>query len=126
VIEAGRRCRLGEGPYWSVHQQALYWVDILDRTVFRLQPTDGTVATWQLPEMIAWLVRCLRSPTTSTKRAAIRTDRLNTLNSPVIGARQLLSHVDLSSDAQLFEVSGVRKHPVALFTRRFDEYTQVL
>src|SRR6202042_981900 len=44
VIETGRGCRLGEGPYWSVRQQALYWVDILGQTVFRLRPTDGSVA----------------------------------------------------------------------------------
>jgi xylono-1,5-lactonase len=56
VIETGRRCRLGEGPYWSVRQQALYWVDILGQTVFRLRPTDGSVATWQMPEMIGWLI----------------------------------------------------------------------
>ncbi len=56
VIETGRRCRLGEGPYWSVRQQALYWVDILGQTVFRLRPADGSVVTWQMPEMIGWLV----------------------------------------------------------------------
>ena len=56
VIETGRRCRLGEGPYWSVRQQALYWVDILGQSVFRLRPTDDSVATWQMPEMIGWLI----------------------------------------------------------------------
>ena len=56
VIETGRRCRLGEGPYWSVRQQALYWVDILGKTVFRLRPADGSVTTWQMPEMIGWLI----------------------------------------------------------------------
>jgi D-xylonolactonase len=56
VVETGRRCRLGEGPYWSVREQALYWVDILDQTVFRLRPTDGSVVTWQMPEMIGWLI----------------------------------------------------------------------
>ena len=56
MIETGRRCRQGEGPYWSVRQQALYWVDILGQTVLRLRPTDGSVATWQLPEMIGWLI----------------------------------------------------------------------
>ena len=24
--------------------------------VFRLRPTDGSVATWQMPEMIGWLI----------------------------------------------------------------------
>lgn len=56
VIEIGRRCRLGEAPFWSVRQQALYWVDILGQTVFRLRPADGSVATWGMPGMIAWLI----------------------------------------------------------------------
>jgi xylono-1,5-lactonase len=56
VIETGKRCRLGEGPYWSVRQQALYWVDVLGQTVFRLRPADGSVAAWQMPEMIGWLI----------------------------------------------------------------------
>lgn len=56
VIEAGRRCRVGEGPYWSVRQQALYWVDVLGQTVFRLHPADGAVAMWQMPGMIGWLI----------------------------------------------------------------------
>jgi xylono-1,5-lactonase len=56
VIETGPRCRLGEGPYWSVRQQALYWVDILGQAVFRLRPADGSVVMWQMPEMIGWLI----------------------------------------------------------------------
>jgi len=56
VIEAGRRCRLGEGPYWSVREQALYWVDILGQMVFRLRPIDGSVVSWQMPQMIGWLI----------------------------------------------------------------------
>lgn len=56
VIDAGRRCRLGEGPYWSVRQQALYWVDILGMNVYRLRATDGSVVSWQMPGMIAWLI----------------------------------------------------------------------
>jgi sugar lactone lactonase YvrE len=51
VIETDRRCRLGEGPYWPVPQQALHWVDILGQTVFRLRPTDSSVAMWQMPEI---------------------------------------------------------------------------
>lgn len=61
VIETGRRCRLGEGPYWSVRQQALYWVDILDQTIFRLRPSDGSVVTWQMPEMVGWLIERTRA-----------------------------------------------------------------
>jgi sugar lactone lactonase YvrE len=56
VIETGRRCRVGEGRYCSVRQQALYWVDILGQSVFRLRAKDGCVTTWQMPEMIGSLI----------------------------------------------------------------------
>ncbi len=32
---------LGEGPIWSVAEQALYWVDIEGRRVHRLDPASG-------------------------------------------------------------------------------------
>lgn len=56
MIEAGRRCRLGEGPFWSARQQALYWVDILGQAVLRLRLSDDSVTAWQMPEMIGWLI----------------------------------------------------------------------
>lgn len=56
VIETGRPCRLGEGAYWSVREQALYWVDILGHTVYRLRVLDDSVTSWQMPQMIGWLI----------------------------------------------------------------------
>lgn len=32
---------LGEGPLWSVDEQALYWVDIHDNCFYRLTPNNG-------------------------------------------------------------------------------------
>ena len=32
---------VGEGPLWSVNEQALYWVDIQGHTIHRLQPETG-------------------------------------------------------------------------------------
>jgi len=32
---------LGEGPMWSVREQALYWVDIMGHAVHRLDPATG-------------------------------------------------------------------------------------
>ena len=34
--------KLGEGPLWSVQEQALYWVDIDDNCFFRFHPAVGT------------------------------------------------------------------------------------
>ncbi len=33
--------RLGEGPVWSVDEQALYWVDIVEQCFWRLVPATG-------------------------------------------------------------------------------------
>lgn len=62
VIEAAGRCRLGEGPVWSVREQALYWVDILGHAAHRLRVADGQVMRWLLPEMIAWLIERADAP----------------------------------------------------------------
>ncbi len=42
-VELLLNCRntLGEGPMWSVAEQALYWVDILGEQVHRLDPASG-------------------------------------------------------------------------------------
>ena len=49
---------LGESPLWSVAQQCLYYVDIAERQVLRLDPACGDLKTWQLdsePGCIAFI-----------------------------------------------------------------------
>lgn len=50
VWEAGRE--LGEGGWWSEAEQALYWVDIKNPAILRLDPSTGERAIWPLSEMI--------------------------------------------------------------------------
>lgn len=50
------RCKLGEGPLWSARENAVYWVDILGQTLFRLSLDDRAVDTWSMPETIGWVV----------------------------------------------------------------------
>lgn len=47
--------RLGEGPIWSIEEQALYWVDIVAPAVHRFRPADGAHDAWPMPEHIGSL-----------------------------------------------------------------------
>jgi xylono-1,5-lactonase len=46
--------QLGEGPLWSVREQALYWVDILGHRLHRYSLTEGQ-RTWQFDQEISAL-----------------------------------------------------------------------
>ncbi len=47
------RCAVGECPVWSVSEQAWYWVDIVDKTIWRLDGAGGEAQRWQTHEMVA-------------------------------------------------------------------------
>jgi len=46
------RCSVGEGPVWDKGEQALYYIDILNRRVMRWDPASGNHSTWAMPAMI--------------------------------------------------------------------------
>lgn len=46
------RCQVGEGPVWDVAEQALYFIDLLDRRAWRHDPATGGFQSWQVPSMI--------------------------------------------------------------------------
>lgn len=46
------KCAVGEGPVWDVAEQALYYIDILDKKVFRWDPASGDRREWAVPDMI--------------------------------------------------------------------------
>ncbi len=50
IVDA--RCAIGESPVWMVAEQALYWVDISARLLYRWQASNGVVSRWLAPEMI--------------------------------------------------------------------------
>ena len=55
LVEA--RHGTGESPVWHVGEQALYWVDIPARALWRRDAATGALASWLAPEMracIAW------------------------------------------------------------------------
>lgn len=43
----------GESPVWHVGEQALYWVDIPARALYRWQAATAKVTIWLAPEMLA-------------------------------------------------------------------------
>ena len=53
VFEA--RNAVGESPVWSAGEQALYWVDIAQRNVWRWDAATGRTAQWRTREMPACL-----------------------------------------------------------------------
>jgi L-arabinonolactonase len=49
---ADTKCKLGEVPVWDVAEQALYWVDIEGRQLFRLDHASGARREWRFAERI--------------------------------------------------------------------------
>jgi len=46
------RCSVGEGPVWDEAEQALYYIDILEKRVMRWRPASGEQRGWDVPAMI--------------------------------------------------------------------------
>ncbi len=46
------RRSVGEGPVWDVAEQALYYIDILEKKVLRWHPESGDHREWDVPDMI--------------------------------------------------------------------------
>lgn len=48
-------CTLGEGPVWSVAEQALYWIDIEAPTLYRWAWGAAEAQRWPLPSLVGAL-----------------------------------------------------------------------
>ena len=48
VVAAG--AKLGEGTFWDVAGQALWWIDIFDKALFRYDPVSGEQVRFDTPE----------------------------------------------------------------------------
>ena len=55
VCVADCKAVLGEGPVWVAAEQALYWLDIKGRRIFRRGFADGAVTSWDTPFRIGSL-----------------------------------------------------------------------
>lgn len=52
----GGAALLGEGPVWDEARQVLWFVDIKQRQVYRLDPTTGAVNCWHAPADVGWVL----------------------------------------------------------------------
>ncbi len=73
------RDELGEGPWWSVAEQALWRVDIQGRAVHRWSPETGDARRWRLPSEVGCAI-----PTADAARV-------------IVGLRSGLAALDLES-----------------------------
>jgi len=48
TVAVKQSCILGESPIWSIDEQALYWVDIRNPMIYRLDPATGEVKNWRV------------------------------------------------------------------------------
>ena len=46
------RCSVGEGPVWDQAEQALYYIDILEKRVFRWDPATADLKAWDVPDIV--------------------------------------------------------------------------
>src|SRR4051812_1876727 len=54
------RDQLGEGPFWSEAEAALYWVDIAGRWAHRLEPASGVGKSWRMPSSCSAFIPTVR------------------------------------------------------------------
>ncbi len=47
---------LGEGPLWSAKYQSVFWVDILGKKLHRYGLHDKAQQSWDMPDIIDWIV----------------------------------------------------------------------
>src|SRR5690606_6561416 len=47
---------LGESPVWSAREQALYWTDIREPALYRLEAATGKTRKWPMPELAGAVV----------------------------------------------------------------------
>ena len=58
---------LGEGPLWVARENSIYWLDILQNRVHRLDVGSGERRTWHFAEPVTSLFACSTARRTSQK-----------------------------------------------------------
>ncbi len=50
------QCLLGEGPYYSESRKCLFWVDILNKLLYRFDLQQQTVSRYPMEQAICWVM----------------------------------------------------------------------
>jgi L-arabinonolactonase len=90
------QCSVGEGPVWDVQEQRLYWIDILEKAVFCLDPATGTTRRWSVPHIIGSMA--IRKDGGAIVALA---NGVHTLDFTTGECRMLATHADLNEQVQL-------------------------
>ena len=56
IVERPERDQLGETPFWDEAAQLLYWCDIVNKEVRRLDPSSGRIDRWPMPQYASGIV----------------------------------------------------------------------
>jgi sugar lactone lactonase YvrE len=90
------QCMVGEGAVWDVESQCLYWIDILGKIVWRLDPQTHAVRQWPVPEIIGSM-----AITTRGNAIVALASGVHTLDLESGECRMLATSPDLNSQVQL-------------------------
>ncbi len=76
---------IGESPVWSVREQALYWVDVEGRAVFRRAWQGGDVRSWPMPEPTGCIgLRAQGGLVAATRTGFVRLDTATGTVMPIV------------------------------------------
>jgi sugar lactone lactonase YvrE len=90
------QCSVGEGPVWDVQTQQLYWIDILEKAVYRLDVASGATRSWSVPNIIGSMA--IRKDGGAIVALA---NGVHTLDLDTGECRMLASSPDLNEQVQL-------------------------
>lgn len=83
---SGQTDVLGEGPLWSANEEALYWLDIGTKRLFRKTLAAGTPLSWELPEYPGCIAELTRGSVAIAMGAGVHRYDLATRAAELIAA----------------------------------------
>jgi L-arabinonolactonase len=90
------QCSVGEGPVWDVQTQKYFWIDILEKAVYRLDPATGKTQRWSVPNIIGSM-----AITQDGNAIVALANGVHTLDFATGECRMLATSPDLNDQVQL-------------------------